>query len=196
MGVRGVLLDQFGYDFKVTRERQNAAVEAAHHRKLRVIANAWKPEDAFGEVDGKPPALTKDDIYLWESYRFQEGAPVPVDVWRKKAESVAELRKKIPFEVFSVSTTKEKTKKLQELFAHQWFCAALDGHAATGWGQPVYAAWDGDAPHTPSPAGNADLGRLAGEVKREGAIFTRATTTGLLVIDPGELTGRFIRKRK
>jgi hypothetical protein len=196
MGVRGILLDDFGFDYKVDRERQNAAVEAAHKLKLRVIANAWKPEDAFGDADGKAPALTKDDIYLWESYRFQEGAAVPVDDWRKKAETIATLQKKIPFEVFSASTTKQKTTKLQESFAHQWYCAALDGYAATGWGQPSFASADGDAPHAAPPAGKTNLGVLAGEVERKDATLTRPTSTGILVIDAEKLTGKFVAKRK
>ena len=36
MGADGIVLDEAGYDFGVTRERQNAAVSAAHARGLRV----------------------------------------------------------------------------------------------------------------------------------------------------------------
>jgi hypothetical protein len=195
MGVVGVLLDDFGYDYKVTRQRQNAAVDAAHKLNLRVIANAWIPADAFAAVDGELPSLTKNDVYLWESYRFKEGAPVPVEQWRKKAEAIAVLREKIPFEVYSVSTTRAKTEKLQESFAHQWFCAAIDGHAATGWGHPSFGSRDGLAPATPPPAGKNDLGVLTGERVANGSVFTRATSTGQVEVDAGQLTGKFTPKK-
>ena len=70
MDVKGVLFDEFGFDYGVTRTRQNECVAAAHKVKLRVIANAWKPDDAFlPDENGVKPVLYSDDIYLWESYR-------------------------------------------------------------------------------------------------------------------------------
>ena len=50
MGARGVFFDEAGYDFGVTRERQNAAVVAAHARGLSACLNAFRPTDVFGSA--------------------------------------------------------------------------------------------------------------------------------------------------
>ncbi len=88
MGVKGVLLDEFGFDYAVTRDRQNDAVDAAHKANLAVIANAWDPDHVFLlDAAGLKSTLKSDsDIYLWESYRFVKGKPVDLADWRAKAE--------------------------------------------------------------------------------------------------------------
>lgn len=71
----GVFIDQFGYDFHETRERQNEIVKYAHDKGLHCFTNAWHPEDAMGnEIDqngnqnGLATQLGTDDYYLIESF--------------------------------------------------------------------------------------------------------------------------------
>ncbi|MCR4443285.1 MAG: hypothetical protein QHH10_13415 [Peptococcaceae bacterium] len=79
-GWYGVFIDQFGYDFGVTRDVQNEVVEYAHGKNLKCFVNAWSIDDAFGrEVDpvhnpdGRPSSLGKDDWYLMESFMMNNG---------------------------------------------------------------------------------------------------------------------------
>lgn len=102
MGIFGIFLDEFGYDYTVdgsanyvTRDRQNAAVNCVHgnkisdsydcsaDKKLPVIANAWHPEDALDKLPGSnnnnpsaiPTALGSDsvkDFYFYESYQYSD----------------------------------------------------------------------------------------------------------------------------
>lgn len=74
-GWYGVFIDQFGFDYGETRERQNIIVDYAHSKGLKCFANSWFVDDAFGNsVDqkhnpkGLPTALGKDDWYLIESF--------------------------------------------------------------------------------------------------------------------------------
>ena len=74
-GWHGVFIDQFGYDWGETRERQNIIIDYAHDRGLSVMANAWVPEDVLGsEVDkranpeGLASHLNSNDWSLIESF--------------------------------------------------------------------------------------------------------------------------------
>jgi hypothetical protein len=193
MGVKGVLFDEFGFDYGVSRARQNDSVTAAHQAKLRVIANAWKPDDVFLRDESRvKPALDKNDIYLWESFRYREGKLESAANWRAKADRVAAGREALPLSVFSVSTNKVQPKEPSEPFAHQWYCAAIDGHAATGWGYPNFAA-DAKAPVVPAP--KMSLGELDGVPDVKKSITTVRTTTGVIEVDTDKGTGRFVPKK-
>lgn len=74
-GWYGVFMDQFGYDFKETRRRQNEIVDYAHEQGLKCFVNAWFIDDALGnEVDplhnpnGEVTHLGSGDWYLLESF--------------------------------------------------------------------------------------------------------------------------------
>lgn len=79
-GWYGVFVDQFGYDYNETRERQNIIVDYIHSKGLRCMANAWFVDDALGaKVDsianpkGIPSHLNSMDWYLVESF-FTDGS--------------------------------------------------------------------------------------------------------------------------
>ncbi|TVY07106.1 hypothetical protein [Paenibacillus cremeus] len=78
-GFYGVFIDQFGFDYQETRERQNEIVDYAHSKGLYCIANAWFPEDAMssrvvanGNPNGLPSSLGPGDYYLAESFMKSE----------------------------------------------------------------------------------------------------------------------------
>jgi hypothetical protein len=200
MGAKGVLLDEFGFDFGVDRDRQNKAVIAAHGKGLKVIANAWNSDDVFlPDAAGVKPALKPDDAYLWESYRFIEGKPVALKVWRDKADKVEAGKKLHPLLVYSVSTNKVIPSDVPLIFTHQWFSAAIDGHEATGWGYPAFAAGDSKAPYFTPPDKLMKAGalgtRIATPVNVKGAIVTRATANGVIEVDTNAMTGKFLLKK-
>ncbi|WP_088253026.1 hypothetical protein [Fimbriiglobus ruber] len=203
MGVKGVLLDEFGFDYGVTRERQNDAVDAVHNAKLRVIANAWDPDHVLlPDPGGIKPSLKKDsDIYLWESYRFNEGKPVGLNDWTAKAKKIELGRKDLPLLIFSVSTNNDQPANVGQLFTHQWCCAAIDAHAATGWGHPTFGG-NGQAPTIPLVLNKKNLPVKLGEHDAAkpaviaGATVSRTTSLGEIKIDTSDLTGTFIPKKK
>lgn len=58
-GATGVFLDEFGFDYKVTRDRQNEIIDYAHGAGINVFANPWQVDYAF----------TKSNMYLdWMNY--------------------------------------------------------------------------------------------------------------------------------
>lgn len=58
-GAEGIFVDEFGYDYLVTRERQNEIVDYIHSKGLPAFVNSWEPSYVF----------EKDNIYLdWEDF--------------------------------------------------------------------------------------------------------------------------------
>ena len=104
MGAKGIFLDEFGYDYRTTRERQNEVVDFCHANSLPVIANAWVTDHIFGTENyiveagntkkhpGNPNNLechlTEDDYVFFEHLMFygvsdtKVTAQVPWDVYR------------------------------------------------------------------------------------------------------------------
>ncbi len=98
-GWYGVFIDQFGYDFGETRERQNEVVEYAHSQGLVCFINCWFIEDAFSdEADeihnpkGVRGSIGKGDWYLMESY-YDVKMTNPSDFFNK-CRKAAEYRNK------------------------------------------------------------------------------------------------------
>lgn len=84
MGVKGVFLDEAGYDYGVTRKLQNAAVDAVHAQGLSAWPNPWNPADVFdaqvvplnsaggGNPTGLATCLGASDRCLLESFQITE----------------------------------------------------------------------------------------------------------------------------
>ena len=156
MGARGILLDDYGYDFATDRQRQIDAVRATHHRDLRVIANSWDPRHALDSEPG--PAnpkglaspLSADDFYLYESYLIREGDWVSFKQWRAKANTLNKLKKSSPVQLISCTTSiSADTLAKERDFVH--CCAWLEGHVAFAWGEPNFSATDNRASWQPPP---------------------------------------------
>lgn len=83
MGAKGIFLDEFGYDYYITRERQNEAVGYCHDNGLFVIANAWTVDHCFstenlyldwinhyGNPNHLPTLLGPNDYYIFENLYY------------------------------------------------------------------------------------------------------------------------------
>jgi hypothetical protein len=100
LGVNGIFLDEFGYDYKVTRARQNEIVSYCHNKGLFVFANSWNPEWCFNNEpmeigwiedfepnpEGLESVLNQNDYYLFENMFYSVNSTThkmeSVDVWR------------------------------------------------------------------------------------------------------------------
>jgi sugar lactone lactonase YvrE len=166
MGAEGILFDEFGYSRGVTRTRQNDAVKLARDKGMVVVANTSDPDAAFGNqndprclafgnskgcnADGEgdsptPTLLNASDFYLYESHQILEGNPVKLSDWQTKANKLRGYQYKIPFKIFSVTTTRKAAglydnDKDKRKFFYSWYSALMYGHEATGWGELDYSA--------------------------------------------------------
>lgn len=196
-GADGVFLDDFGYDFQVTRERQNAAVAAAHARGLPVVANGWNPADVFGrDVDpvhnptGAAPLLGAGDFYLSESCQYQAGAYPPAADWHAKAAAVAGYRAQLGFGVLAVTTNDAANAYDPAAFAYAWHSALLWGYDAVGWGEYLFAALTASAPWRERPAVSPGSA-FRSSVVATPPLYRRATDLGWISVDTAAHLGAF-----
>jgi len=149
LGVDGIHLDNFGYDFGTSRDRQNAAVDIAHLLGLAVIANGFRPADAFSDVadpvfnpSGTPCRLGASDFYFYESHGVRLGQFEDAEDWRARSDSLEAFRARLGFRILSStsSATDDPAAYDEAGFDYAWYAALLYGHEATGWGEYGYCA--------------------------------------------------------
>jgi hypothetical protein len=197
MGVKGVFLDDFGYDYGTTRARQNTVVAYAHAQGLAVVANAWNPADAFGSQadsaynpSGAGTALNAGDFYLYEDYQVSEGAYASAADWQSKASTLASYQAALGFKVLATTTNNAANAFDQGEFNYAWYSALLAGYAAVGWGEFDYSAGTGQAPFRARPSVNAGTTYVGGVVAN-GSLFTRNTDLGQITVNTATHTGSF-----
>ena len=188
-GADGVFFDDFGYDYGTDRTRQNAAVAYAHGLALPVIANGWNPDDVFGDqVDplhnpaGEPTQLGVADFYLSESYQVAVGAYQSEAAWIAKANQLDAYRTALGFGVLSITTNDAANVYSERAFFYAWHSALLWGHAATGWGEYLFAASTGSAPYRERPAVDAGAAFLSA-VADASPEYTRDTEAGRVMVN-------------
>jgi len=127
LGATGLLLDDYGDDYGVTRQRRAVAVANAHAVGLLVCANAWRPEQATG--------LGRRDALLLESWPLERGGPESSR--RQRAKLARWMSRQCGCEVWSVGTGEPYARLLQR----SWYAALRRGHAAAGYARPDYQSW-------------------------------------------------------
>lgn len=157
MGARGILLDDYGYDFANTRQRQVEAVDALHSVGLSTVANSWDPRHALdgepgpGNPRGLASPLTSTDYYLYESYLVSQGNWVSFKQWRAKSNTLQKLLRACPVQLLSCTTTESTGLEPETTWQFVYQCAWVEGHLATAWGEPNFSAGDNQAPWRPRP---------------------------------------------
>lgn len=79
-GATGLFLDEFGYDYGVTRERQNEIIDYIHSKNMNLIANSWRVDYIFnrqsmyldwidfeGNANGLASNINENDYILFEN---------------------------------------------------------------------------------------------------------------------------------
>jgi hypothetical protein len=138
MGASGIFLDDAGYDYEVTRARQNEMVDYIHGAGMTVFMNAWQIDDAFADTDesghANPSRLAAGDVYLAESWLVAGGAYQPLRDWADKADKAGDyvLRKGVRITgVTTAALNKAVAKDLNtNKFRMGFYGAAMYGLAA------------------------------------------------------------------
>tara|TARA_Y100000590_G_scaffold222683_2_gene252006 strand:- start:258 stop:1430 length:1173 start_codon:yes stop_codon:yes gene_type:complete len=152
LGVNGIFVDDFGWDYGVTRERQNDIIRMVHERGMNVCVNGWNVEQIFGNnrdatynPEGVSTLINSRDYYLNESFVFRTFPNKPANYdtynnWFWKAHNLNNYRKNIGFGVLAVTTTDSSTPYNEDAFHFAWYCALLFGYNAIGWGEYNFSA--------------------------------------------------------
>jgi hypothetical protein len=193
LGVQGIFLDEAGFDFGVTRERQHEAIDAVHRQGLRVFVNAFRPEDVLANGS----RLQRGDLVLLESFAVRLGQPESADLWFERARTAARFKDSLGVEVWTVTTPAKAFDPA--LCRMAWWGTVLWGFDGFGWGEPDYAAPKSELPARDcagaTPASLSSFGAYTSEVARRGSRFTRRAAAGSVEVevDFGSRTGRLLR---
>jgi hypothetical protein len=202
MGAAGVLLDEAGYDFGVTRERQNVAIGAAHARGLSACVNAFEPADVFGTArtplnaagggnpSGAAPIVSARDAVLLESFAIRNSVAQSAEMLWTRTRMALEGRARFGTRVFAVSTTVD-TADAATLAQYGWWTAAALGLDAYGWGMPSFSAITSQLPWVRRPEAEAALAdaRYVDEATLRDGRLRRTTTVGSIVVDSTRHSG-------
>lgn len=130
IGVDGIFLDEFGFDYGNTRARQKAIVDYVHSKSLVVVANAWTVYDFSADniselpfpsndwrytnyATGNPAniALTRlpTDVYLVENFCFDNTAPGNMFDVQERCEMVRSVATAKNFVVWALAVFGEST---------------------------------------------------------------------------------------
>lgn len=150
MGAAGIFFDEAGADFGVDRHRQNAVVELTHAAGLRVVLNAFRPDDVFlTGADGVQPRLGRGDAYLLESFAVRNGSVEDAGAWRERMDKAAAGAKATGAAVWAATTTQGAFQPT--LMAHAWGRAKQAGIDAFAWGEPSFSSADSRLPFRRRP---------------------------------------------
>lgn len=202
MGVTGFFLDDFGYDFGVSRVTQNGAVEYAHFLNLKVIVNAWDPDDVFGsetDVIYNPAKLShcldSSDFYLAESFQIKVGEYSSELEWQEKMTKLLDYQEESSFKLLAVTTNDSSNNYDQAKFYYAWYSAFLYDFTAIGWGEYHFGSSESLAPYRAVPEINFGL-KFTSEIQKDGSLYWRKTDRGRLQIDVEQHTSNFLLNSK
>lgn len=160
-GVKGIFFDDFGYDYSVSRSRQNEAVSYVHSKGISVIANAWDPDDVFGSQydsnynpNSTKTVLTSQDFYLYESYQIKIGEYVSKNEWHNKINKLKNYQNIIKFKILATTTNDLNNIYDEDKFFYAWYSSLLDEIEALAWGEYLYCVLycvNGDTPFRERP---------------------------------------------
>jgi hypothetical protein len=194
MGVTGIFFDDAGFDYQVTRVRQNLMVDYVHSLGMKVFLNAWMIDDALGDMDEtgarNPSRMAAGDWYLAESWLIAGGSYQSIADWTVKADKALAYARAKRINIAAVSTAginKALAKdSSNDKFKMSWWAAAMYGLAAWQWTDASYSSASNTlrayGPIAPANYGAsfADPGVAHGSGRTP--VHTRRTNTGTISV--------------
>ena len=155
MGVAGIFLDRFGYDFGVSRADQNQLVDYIHSQNLSAFVNAYFPDDAFSSnanATYNPQRdachLGSNDWYLAESYQIINDIYDEASTSIARSNLIKKYKSDTGVKVATITTTLSGVFD-QNKFDYAYFSTLLFGFEASGWGEQDFSAITAQLPFRP-----------------------------------------------
>lgn len=194
MGVSGIFLDQFGYDYGLTREKQREIIWCVHEKgdgTLSAFVNAWNSDDVFSPAvhannpGGLATRVDNRDIYLAESFAVINGAYDDADTdannikdWQDKAVKMVNYKTIYGTEMAAIATNGSGSFD-QNKADYSYFATVLNDFDYWGYGEEFYSASSAQLPFRTRKIfyGN----RFDSAVTITGNVYERRTNVGVHV---------------
>ncbi len=206
-GVSGIFLDEAGFDYGVTRSRQNEILDYIHSLGLQAMANSFHPDDIAGDrmvplnaagggnPKGEPSRMGAQDILLIESFQIRQGEYDPSDLLRQRLLQAQECRRRKKTRIFAVTTSKAAAFNRQQ-FDYAWWNAVLWQLDGFGWGEADFSSGNNRLTQMECPQESRELGgHFTSPVHTAEHGLSRSTETGTIVIDTLAHTAGFVPNR-
>lgn len=205
MGVKGIFLDEAGYDYGVTRARQNAIISFIHELNLSAFVNGFNPDDLFsdravplnnlggGNPEGEPTELNRADIYLLESFQIRMGEYDEGEL-NDRIRRALSYREQFGTRIFGVTTSQIGQSFEQAKFDYAWWGSLMWGLDGFGWGEPSFSSADNLMPYRTAPT-IGDLGVYTSPVIEQFPLIYRETTGGRIFINTQNHTAGITNNR-
>jgi hypothetical protein len=191
IGVVGIFCDQFGFDFGLTRSKQNDIVDYIHNAGLSAFVNAWEPDDVFKKKTGVDTVMGAGDWYLAESHHVLNGDWQSAADWEAKSDKMQSYKSQWGSSMACVTTTTSAAGFDQTKWDNAYYSVVVYGFDAAGWGEPNFSASDALLPWRDRPYVNGT--ELVGDlVKQAGGVFERATNAGVSLDATNHVVGDLI----
>lgn len=174
----GIFFDQFGFDYGLTRTKQNTIVDYAHSKNMKVFVNAWNPDDVFLRSSGKDHRLTSgSDWYLAESHYVLNGNWQSVADWESKSDKMASYKTSSGVNMACITTTTSALGFNQTKWNNAYAACNVYGFDASGWGEPSFSASDALLPWRTRLSISGT--KLTGSLIKSSGVFERQTNVGV-----------------
>lgn len=137
MGAKGIFLDVFGYDYGVSRARQNAILDYVHSKGVGAIINVFNTDQAFSSaVDatynptGATTHANSSDVLLLESWICNSDAyPSPYyatfsDI-KTRADTARAYRQSLGIRIFAVNIMEQVVNSDSTVDTYRGMCESL-----------------------------------------------------------------------
>lgn len=159
IGAGGIFCDDFGYDYGVSRDRQNSIIDYIHSKGVGAILNAWTSSDVFGSAvnatynpSGTATHANSSDVYLLESWicnteAYSSPYYATISDVKTRADAAKAYRDSIGIRIFAANMVGYSTRTGTEIDAFRGVAEAmarafrLDGSSVNA---ASYSATGGD----------------------------------------------------
>lgn len=148
MGVKGIFADRFGYDFSVSRAKQNQILNYIHSKNLIAFVDAWNVDDVFGNSINitynplaTPSVINSNDWYLAQSYQIINGVYQNESDWKTKVDKMVNYKQTFGTKI-ATTTTYDTSPFDQSKMDYAYFSTVLYNFDAYSWGENNYSASD------------------------------------------------------
>jgi len=191
--ISGIFVDQMGFDYGVSREKQREIVWCIHEKgdnTLKVFANAWNCDDLFSPAvnpthnpNGLPTRLGANDLYLAESFAVINGTYDDADSdannikdWQDKAAKMVAYRTTFGTKMTAIATNGNGAFD-QAKADYSYYASVLNGFDSWGYGEDLYSAVSAQLPMRSRKIFYGD--RFDSAVTITGNVYERRTNVGI-----------------
>lgn len=179
MGVVGIFMDRFGFDFGLTRGKQNYILNEIHGKNLIAFVNAWNPDDVFQQVNGTSCCINSGDWYLAQSHYVKDGEYQNLEEWETKSEKLVIAKQTFGINIACITTTTDIIGFDQNKWDNAYYSYAIYNFDASGWGEPLYSAQTSQLPFR---IRKEIFGtEFTSNIFKNNNIFQRSTNVGVFV---------------